>query len=57
MATPFYTNDGLLASTRADWLQQVFNELTAFFDRVGLKTDVRKTTIMILQTFCSPMVH
>ena len=38
-----YTNDGVVESTDPGWLQLAFDTLTGMFDRVGLRTNVRKT--------------
>ena len=38
----FYTDDGILALTRANHLQQDFYTLMELFDRVGLHTNVSK---------------
>ena len=37
--------------TRAERLQWAFNGLMDIFDRLGLRTNVRKTAIMIYQTY------
>ena len=43
----FYADDGLVASRDPDLLQDAFNDLTALFDRVGLKTNAKKTEVMV----------
>ena len=49
----FYDEDGVVASTDPGWLQSAFDFLTGLFDRVGLRTNIRKT--VVFQTFvCSP---
>jgi len=39
----FYADDGMIASTDADLLQEAMNSLAALFERVGLFTNVDKT--------------
>ena len=43
----FYADNKLVASTDMGWLQSAFNTLTRIFDRVGLRTSVRKTMGMV----------
>ena len=43
----FYADDGLVASRDPVRLQQAFNELTALFERVGLKTNAKKTEVVV----------
>ena len=47
MASFLYMYDSLLASTRPEWMQCVFNVLTGLFDRVGLKKNVKNTVGMM----------
>ena len=47
----FYSNDGVVVYTYLGWLQLAFDKLTGIFDRVGLRTNVRKTVGMVCQTF------
>ena len=49
LAAYFYADDGLLASTQANHLQQDFNTLTELFYSVGLHTNVANTVIMECQ--------
>ena len=42
-----YDDDGVVASTDPGWLQSAFDFLTGLFDRVGLRTNVRKTVGMV----------
>ena len=46
----FYADDGMVASLDPRWLQGAFITLVSLFDRVGLRTNVRKTVGMV----CSP---
>ena len=46
-AALFYANDGMVASSDPGWLQGAFNVLVGLFDRVGLRTNVRKTVGMV----------
>ena len=43
----FSSEDGVIASTDPGWLQLVFDFLTGLFDRVGLRTNVRKNMEMV----------
>ena len=43
----FYTDDGMVVLSDPAWLQGVFNALVAFFDKVGLMTNVSKTVSMV----------
>ena len=45
MTVFFYADYGLIASLWTEMLQRLFNILTNLFDRVGLRTNVRKTVI------------
>ena len=45
-AALFYADDGMIASTDPRWLQWDFTILVGLFDRVGLKTNQRKTVSM-----------
>ena len=46
----FYADDGMVVATDPQWLQGAFSVLVAIFDRVGLLTNVDKTT----STACQP---
>ena len=46
-ATLFYADDGMVALSDPCWLQGEFNTLVGLFDRVDLRTNVRKTVGMI----------
>ena len=41
----------MVASTNPVWLQNAFDTLTGIFDRVGLRTNVRKTVGMVCQPY------
>ena len=43
----FYADDGMVASSDPQWLQGDFSTLVGLFDRVGLRTKVRKTVGMV----------
>ena len=43
----FYADNGMVASSDPVWLQGAFNDLVGLFDRVGLRTNVRKTVGMV----------
>ena len=43
----FYVDDGLLASRDPVWLQTSFNLLVQLFECVGLKTNAKKTMVMV----------
>ena len=45
-AALFYADDGMLASSDPEWLQWDFTQLVGLFDRVGLKTNCKKTVSM-----------
>ena len=49
-AALFYADDGMIASTDPLWLQWAFTILVELFDRVGLKTNQRKTVSMACRT-------
>ena len=46
-AALFYADNGMVASSDPGWLQGAFNTLVGLFDRVGLRTNVRKTVGML----------
>ena len=46
-ASFFYVDNGLIASTRPEWLQGAFDTLTGLFDQVGLQTNIVKTVGML----------
>ena len=43
----FYADNGMVASLEPQWLQGAFIILVGLFDRVGMRTDVRKTFSMV----------
>ena len=43
----FYADDGIVASSDPRWLQGDFNALVVLFDRVGLRTNIKKTVGMV----------
>ena len=43
----FYVDDRMVASTDPGWLQTMFAMITGLFDRVGLRTNVRKKVGMV----------
>ena len=45
----FYADDGEISSRNPEWLQQAIDCLVALFERVGLKTNVGKTEMMVCQ--------
>ena len=47
----FYADDVIVASSDPCWLQGAFKTLDVLFDRVGLRTNVRKTVGMICRPF------
>ena len=44
----FYADDGLVLSREPAMLQRAFDILTGLFDRVGLRTNTKKTEVMIM---------
>ena len=46
-AALFYADDGMVASPDPCWLQWAFNALVSLFERVGLRTNVRKMVSMV----------
>ena len=46
-AALFYADNGMVALSDPRWLQGAFNNLVGLFDRVGLRTNVRKTVGMV----------
>ena len=46
-AALFYTDNGVVALSDPCWLQGAFNTLVGLFDRVDLRTNVRKTVGMV----------
>ena len=44
----FYADDGLVLSRDPGMLQQAFDILTGLFDCVGLRTNTKKTEVMIM---------
>ena len=53
MAAYLYTENGLLLSTRATWIQWEFDVQTKIFDWVGIPTNMFKTVIMVYQPCCT----
>ena len=47
----FYEEYGMVASTEPGWIQLAFDMLTGLFERVGLRTNIRKTVGMVCKTF------
>ena len=47
----FYAEDGMVASIDPWWIHTTFNLLTGLFDRVGLKTNVKKKMEMVCHPF------
>ena len=45
----FYTGNGIVALNQMERLQRAFNVLAGLFDRVGLRTNTRKTLRMGFQ--------
>ena len=50
-AALFNSDDGMVASSDSRWLQGALNTLVGFFDRVGLRTNVRKAVGMVCHPF------
>ena len=50
-ATLFYADDRMVASKYPVWIQSEFVMLTRIFDRVGLRTNIRK----IVGILCRPL--
>ena len=48
-ASLFYDDDGMVASSDPAWFQGTFNALVGLIDRVGLQTNIGKTTGMVCQ--------
>ena len=47
----FYTDNSMVASSDPRWIQGAFSTLVSLFDRVGLRTNVRKTFEMVFRPF------
>ena len=43
----FYADNGMVSSSDLGWLKSVFDKLVGIFDRVGLRTNFRKTVGMV----------
>ena len=43
----FYADNGMVASSDPQWLQDTFSTLVGLFNRVGLDTNARKTVGMV----------
>ena len=54
LASYFYTNDGLVASTQPERLQRNFDVLTGIFDRFHLQKNTANTVGMVCQPFHAP---
>ena len=52
----FYVGGGIVASTQPERLQGVFNVLTDLSDRVGFRSNTRKTVSMACQPFHAPAI-
>ena len=50
----FYADDGMIASSDPRWLQWAFTQLVRLFDRVGLKTNCKKTVSMTCRPCSTP---
>ena len=46
-AALFYTDDGMVASSDPCWLHWAFDALVILFERVGMRTNVRKTASIV----------
>ena len=46
-AALFYADNGMVALSNLRWLQWAFDTLISLFERVGLRTNVRKKVIMV----------
>ena len=53
MATFFYAEDSILASTRAERIHKEFNVLKNLLDRMDLRNNVRNTVSMVCKPFQS----
>ena len=53
----FYADDEMVASTDSGWLQSAFDMLTGIFDRVCLRTNIRKTVGMVCRPFWEAVVQ
>ena len=49
-ASLFYADDGMVALSDPRWIHGAFSTLVGLFDKVGMRTNVRKTVDMV----CSP---
>ena len=47
----FYEDDGMVSSTNPGCIQTEFDTLMVIFDRVELKTNVRKIVVMVCYPF------
>ena len=47
----FYADDRMVASKYPVWIQSEFVMLTRIFDRVGLRTNIRKIVGMVCRPF------
>ena len=54
LETYFYADDGIVISTQPERLQRSFDALTGFFDRVGLKKNMRTKVSMACQPCHAP---
>ena len=46
----FYADDSMVASSDPGWMQGAFDTLVGIFDRVGLRTNIRKTVRMVCRS-------
>ena len=53
-AAIFYADDRMIALSNPQWLQWAFTVLVGLFDRVGLKTNQRKTVSMTCRPCSTP---
>ena len=54
LASYFYANNGLVASTQPERLQSLFDVLTGLFVRVSISTNTWETVIMVFQPCHAP---
>ena len=43
----FYADNGIVASSEPQWIHVTFSTLVGLFDRVGLRTNIGKTSVMV----------
>ena len=54
LAAYFYSDDGLVALTQPKGLHRAFNVLNRLFNRVGLRTHMEKTVVIVFQPCHAP---